>query len=497
MRFQNVIEVNARIIDVESASIIAAESVKDTTAIGLEKLVFSMAEKIIKDFPLEGYIVHRAKNVVSIDLGKRFGVKRKMQFVTFIQGDVIKHPTTGEILDVETIETGVIEIIKVGSKISKAIIIKEQSPNAIVYGQRVKSMGEYEPSFTAATQKISPPKTEPVQTAVPTKTEPVQTVVSVRSKPKVIGRDMGRYTAYDNGIVKDERAGLEWIAGPDRDTTWKEAKNWVASLTFDGGGWRMPTMRELKKLYVERWGSRNMTRLIKTKGWYVWSGDSRDKGFDFSLSHEDWEYGGDDSSFRTRGFAVRSEKHEPSFAAATQKVSPPKTEPPQPVAPRTSASGIRTAIFPWKFGGTGKTYLLYTRDVLQKIILKDRLFVPLFSYYDLGDKVQRKFKVNGFSEEILPDNVVKNLWIKKGFSGWTPNVDLVCTLGRQLQVDAILMYYIDVTAADPDKGTSVGFLIDVNTQKIYRAKSRTESYEEEGERMNYKLTQKVFKAYNR
>ncbi|MEE8541058.1 MAG: FlgO family outer membrane protein, partial [Desulfobacterales bacterium] len=34
MRFQNIIEVNARIIDVESASIIAAESVKDTSAIG-------------------------------------------------------------------------------------------------------------------------------------------------------------------------------------------------------------------------------------------------------------------------------------------------------------------------------------------------------------------------------------------------------------------------------------------------------------------------------
>jgi len=167
MRFQNVIEVNARIIDVESASIIAAESVKDTTAIGLEKLVISMAEKIIKDFPLEGYIVHRAKNVVSIDLGKRFGVKRKMQFVTFIQGDVIKHPTTGEILDVETIETGIIEIIKTGSKISKAIIIKEHSPNAIVYGQRVKSIGEPALRLSAPTPKASLPKTEPPKMAAP------------------------------------------------------------------------------------------------------------------------------------------------------------------------------------------------------------------------------------------------------------------------------------------------------------------------------------------
>jgi len=142
MRFQNVIEVNARIIDVESASIIAAESVKDTSAIGLEKLVVSMAQKIIKDFPLEGYIVHRTNNVVSIDLGKHLGVKPKMQFVVYKEGAAIKHPTTGEILDVETIETGIIEIITSGSKISKAIIIREQSPNTIAYGQRVKSVDD-------------------------------------------------------------------------------------------------------------------------------------------------------------------------------------------------------------------------------------------------------------------------------------------------------------------------------------------------------------------
>jgi len=142
MRFQNVIEVNARIIDVESASIIAAESVKDTSAIGLEKLVISMAQKIIKDFPLEGYIVHRTNDVVSIDLGKRLGVRRKMKFMVYKEGAVIKHPTTGEILDVEIIETGIIEIVQAGSKVSKAIIIKEQSPNAIIYGQRVKSVGD-------------------------------------------------------------------------------------------------------------------------------------------------------------------------------------------------------------------------------------------------------------------------------------------------------------------------------------------------------------------
>ncbi|MEK6653233.1 MAG: FlgO family outer membrane protein, partial [Nitrospirota bacterium] len=69
MKFQNVMEVNARIIEVESSSIIAAENVKSTSAVKLEDLVVKMAEKIIKDFPLEGYIAQRKENRVLIDLG--------------------------------------------------------------------------------------------------------------------------------------------------------------------------------------------------------------------------------------------------------------------------------------------------------------------------------------------------------------------------------------------------------------------------------------------
>ena len=43
----------------------------------------------------------------------------------------------------------------------------------------------------------------------------------------VIMRD-GIYVAYANGIAKDTKTGLEWKAGPDRDTDWNEARSWVA-----------------------------------------------------------------------------------------------------------------------------------------------------------------------------------------------------------------------------------------------------------------------------
>ncbi|MBC8434186.1 MAG: caspase family protein [Desulfobacterales bacterium] len=83
------------------------------------------------------------------------------------------------------------------------------------------------------------------------------------------------YLSEANGIVKDSRTGLEWKAGPDMDTDWNEARSWVQSLNLDGGGWRMPTMDELEGLYKKGVGERNMTPLLKTTGWWVWSGETK------------------------------------------------------------------------------------------------------------------------------------------------------------------------------------------------------------------------------
>ena len=135
LKFKDFTEVNARIIDVESASIITAESAKSTSTERLEELVKQMAEKIIKDFPLQGYIVNKDGQRVVIDVGKRAGVKRGMRFVVYKEGEVIRHPKTGEILDVRTIETGVLEIDKVKTKISEGKIVKEYKPEVVEYGQ--------------------------------------------------------------------------------------------------------------------------------------------------------------------------------------------------------------------------------------------------------------------------------------------------------------------------------------------------------------------------
>jgi TolB-like protein len=140
LEFQNVLEVNARILEVESSSIVAAENVKSSSgAARLEDLVVEMAQKIIKDFPLEGYIAQREEKSVLLDLGHRAGIRKGMRFIAFKEGRVIKHPKTGEVLDIETIETGEIEIVDVNTKTARGIVVRETAPGAVEYGMMVRS----------------------------------------------------------------------------------------------------------------------------------------------------------------------------------------------------------------------------------------------------------------------------------------------------------------------------------------------------------------------
>ena len=122
-----------------------------------------------------------------------------------------------------------------------------------------------------------------------------------------VGRD-GRFVAFSNGTIVDTATDLDWKAGPDGDTDWNEARLWVQSLILDGGGWRMPTMDELEGLYKESAGNRNMTPLLKTTGYRVWSGETKGsfsaRLFSFGNGSRAW-FGRDDSRYG-RAFAVRS-----------------------------------------------------------------------------------------------------------------------------------------------------------------------------------------------
>jgi hypothetical protein len=116
--------------------------------------------------------------------------------------------------------------------------------------------------------------------------------------------------AYESGVVIDTETGLEWCVGPDRDTTWHAARSWVESLTVEGGGWRMPTRKELRTLYKEGSGESNMSPLLNTTGGFAWTGEMMGStyawGFCFEIGGEFWPRLSFSSTARC--FAVRSRR---------------------------------------------------------------------------------------------------------------------------------------------------------------------------------------------
>ena len=89
----------------------------------------------------------------------------------------------------------------------------------------------------------------------------------------------GRYTKSPDGVILDSVTGLEWYINPNRDNTWHEAKAWADGLAVAGGGWRLPTLAELKAQYRKGASAVNMDPLFQLPGAYVWSGDLKDPQF--------------------------------------------------------------------------------------------------------------------------------------------------------------------------------------------------------------------------
>jgi hypothetical protein len=84
-----------------------------------------------------------------------------------------------------------------------------------------------------------------------------------------------RFTQADNGVISDRDTGLDWYVNPNQDTTFQVAKAWAESLTVAGGGWRLPTMAELKGIFQKDASAYNLDPLFQVKGAWVWSGELR------------------------------------------------------------------------------------------------------------------------------------------------------------------------------------------------------------------------------
>ncbi len=89
-------------------------------------------------------------------------------------------------------------------------------------------------------------------------------------RPEIVARD-GRYVAYENKVVCDCYSGLEWLPGPDRDMSWEEGKHWVNTLSIGGGGWRLPTLDELRGLYKRNRSGDNLSPVFDIGTTDIWS----------------------------------------------------------------------------------------------------------------------------------------------------------------------------------------------------------------------------------
>ncbi|SKA14948.1 TolB amino-terminal domain-containing protein [Trichlorobacter thiogenes] len=139
IKLDNSVEINARLLNVETGTILAAEKIRSQRATDLSGMVSQITDKIIQAFPLQGYVVQREGEKVIIDIGRQTGTRNGFRFIVFKEGKVVKHPKTGEVLDIETIDLGEIELQEVKERTSTARIISEAVRGSITSGAMVRS----------------------------------------------------------------------------------------------------------------------------------------------------------------------------------------------------------------------------------------------------------------------------------------------------------------------------------------------------------------------
>ena len=128
--------------------------------------------------------------------------------------------------------------------------------------------------------------------------------------PKIIAKEE-EYVKYENGIVYDKKSGLEWVAGPDKHMGGYAAQKWVKNLNLDGGGWRMPSESELKKLSDHRSSLDEIYSPTAVSSWLVffsvskgvWFTDGRQSTWPITSIHQPRLPGA-----APRAFAVREKR---------------------------------------------------------------------------------------------------------------------------------------------------------------------------------------------
>ena len=87
------------------------------------------------------------------------------------------------------------------------------------------------------------------------------------------GGPAAHWTKSQEGVFFDSETNMEWFPGPDQDITYEDAGKWAAELTVAGGGWRLPTVAELRTL--RGLDPADVGHSVRNVVWFVWSSDKR------------------------------------------------------------------------------------------------------------------------------------------------------------------------------------------------------------------------------
>jgi len=128
------LEVFVRLIDVETAVVLAAEDVygEDLGFKAVGTLMEGLAGKFRHRFPLlEGVVVKAEGKRVFVDLGSKQAIKRYMKLILFREGEVLKHPDTGRVLGADTETLGEARIEEVSEDLSQATLLAPTTSAAV------------------------------------------------------------------------------------------------------------------------------------------------------------------------------------------------------------------------------------------------------------------------------------------------------------------------------------------------------------------------------
>jgi hypothetical protein len=137
-----------------------------------------------------------------------------------------------------------------------------------------------------------------------------------------------RFSRSAGGVITDSKTNLQWLPGPDEDTDYQRAEEWVASQTMAGGGWRMPTRQELKTLYDRSCEFHIPSPFKATDMRWIWA-EPHDATTAWDFNFEDGGENVDDRDISgdVRVFAVRSSTRSDSTREKNQTTTEPTSSP--------------------------------------------------------------------------------------------------------------------------------------------------------------------------